>query len=62
MLALSEEMATEGITGDPAELSRRYALIRSFARACPAANTCRAPDCAAAHPEKATYQLSIFSA
>jgi hypothetical protein len=37
MLALSEEMSGEGIVGDPAELSRRYAQIRSFARACPAA-------------------------
>jgi hypothetical protein len=61
MLALSAEMAAEGISGDPAELSRRYAQIRSFARSCPAASACRAPDCAAAHPERATYQLSIFS-
>ena len=60
LLALSEEMAAEGIAGDPAELSRRYAQIRSFARACPAATTCRAPDCAAAHPEKATFQLAMF--
>jgi len=61
MLALSEEMTAEGIAGDPAELSRRYAQIRTFARACPAAGACRAPDCAAAHPETATFQLSIFS-
>ncbi len=61
MLALSEEMAAEGITGDPAELSRRYAQIRTFGRACPAAGTCRGTDCAAAHPETATFQLSIFS-
>ncbi len=61
MLALSEEMAAEGITGDPAELSRRYAQIRSFARSCPATASCRASDCAAAHPETATFQLSIFS-
>ena len=60
MLALSEEMSGEGIAGDPAELSRRYAQIRSFARPCPAAGTCRAPDCAAAHPEKATFQLAMF--
>ena len=62
MLALSEEMAGDGIVGDPAELSRRYAQIRSFARPCPATGryACRAPDCAAAHPEKATFQLVMF--
>jgi len=39
--ALSDQMAAEGITGDPAELQRRSRQVFAGQRACPLLNTCK---------------------
>lgn len=39
--ALSDQMAAEGITGDPVELRRRSRQVFAGQRACPLLNTCK---------------------